>query len=99
MTITATSAGTAAADTISAGLYGRVSTTDQSVIRQHRENLAACELHGWRPVEYDDEGLSASRFAGRHGGANRRDYGRLLADLSAGRLGVLIFWEASRGDR
>jgi DNA invertase Pin-like site-specific DNA recombinase len=88
-----------AADTITAGLYGRVSTTDQSVIRQHTENLDACEKYGWRPAEYADEGLSASRFAGRHGGANRRDWGRLLADLSASRLAVLILWETSRGDR
>jgi site-specific DNA recombinase len=87
------------ADTIHAALYHRVSTTDQSTARQHDENLAACERYGWQPVEYDDPGLSASRFAGRKGGANRKDYGRLLADLAAGQLGVLIFWEASRGDR
>jgi DNA invertase Pin-like site-specific DNA recombinase len=94
VTITATSA-----DTITAGLYGRVSTTDQSIIRQHTENLAACERHGWRPVEYDDPGLSASRFAKRGGGADRPQYRRLLADLSAGRIGVLVLWEPSRGDR
>ena len=80
-------------------MYARVSTADQSIARQHAENLAACERHGWRPEEYDDPGLSASRFAGRKGGANREHYGRLLADLSAGRLQVLIFWEVSRGDR
>jgi site-specific DNA recombinase len=82
-----------------AALYARVSTTDQSVIRQHEANLAACERAGWAPVEYDDPGLSASRFAGRNGGASRKDWGRLLADLAAGRIGVLVLWEASRGDR
>jgi DNA invertase Pin-like site-specific DNA recombinase len=88
-----------AADTIRAALYHRVSTADQSIARQHAENLAACERYGWEPAEYDDLGLSASRFAGRRGGANRAHYGRLLADLSAGQLGVIVLWEASRGNR
>jgi site-specific DNA recombinase len=86
-------------DIVRAALYARVSTTDQSLIRQHVANLAACERAGWAPVEYDDPGLSASRFAGRNGGASRKDWGRLLADLAAGRIGVLVLWEASRGDR
>ena len=38
---------------------------------------------------------SASRFATRE----RKDWARLLADLAAGRFGVLMLWEASRGDR
>ena len=94
MTITTTSA-----DTIRAALYARVSTTDQSLIRQHEANLVACQQAGWEPAVYDDPGLSASRFAKRGGGADRPEYRRLLADLTAGRVGVLVLWEPSRGDR
>lgn len=86
-------------DTIRAGLYARVSTTDQSLIRQHEANLAACERYHWTPVEYDDPGLSASRFAKRGGGDDRKEWRRLIADLAAGKLDVLVLWEPSRGDR
>lgn len=70
MTITATRA-----DTIRAALYARVSTTDQSLIRQHEANVAACQQAGWEPVVYDDPGLSASRFAKRGGGPTARSTG------------------------
>jgi len=63
VTITTTSA-----DTIRAALYARVSTSDQSVLRQREANLAACREAGWQPEEYDESGLSASRFAKRGGG-------------------------------
>ena len=86
-------------DTVWAALYAWVSTTDQGIIRQHEANLAACERYGWIPVEYDDPRLSASRFAKRDGGSNRQEWRRLLADLTAGKIDVLVLWEPSRGDR
>src|SRR5258707_13672162 len=87
------------ADVITAALYQRVSTTDQALGRQYEENRAAVARHGWRAVEYEDPGQSASRFARPGGGASREQWGRLLADLAAGKIGVLVLWEASRGDR
>ncbi len=86
-------------DTPRAALYQRVSTTDQSIARQAAENYEAAQANGWAPAEYEDPGQSASRFAGSNGGANRKHWARLLADITAGQVDVLILWEASRGDR
>jgi resolvase-like protein len=65
--------------TVRTALYQRVSTGDQALPRQYEENLAAAR-HGRQVTEYEDPGESASRFAGRHGGTNRKGWGRLLAD-------------------
>ena len=83
-------------DTIRAALYQRVSTSDQDAARQNQENRDACQRHGWQAAEYGDPGKSASRFA-RHNG--REDWSRLLADITAGQVNVLVLWEPSRGDR
>jgi site-specific DNA recombinase len=82
-----------------AAMYARVSTTDQSLARQYEENRAAAARYGWEVTEYEDPGESASRFARGNGGAKRKQWGKLLADLAAGRIDVLILWEVSRGDR
>jgi DNA invertase Pin-like site-specific DNA recombinase len=73
----------------------RVSTTDQNVARQDQANREAAEQAGWHITEYDDPGLSASRFATR----DRPGWSRLRADLAAGRIDVIVLWEPSRGDR
>jgi site-specific DNA recombinase len=95
-------------DVARAGLYQRVSQlataadrqTARSIEQQNEGNREACQRHGWLPVaEYADPGLSASRFAGAKGGANREHYWRALADVKAGRLDVLVLWEPSRGSR
>ena len=44
---------------------------------------------------YADPGLSASRFATK----DRPEYKRLLADVEAGKLDVVVLWESSRGGR
>src|SRR5260221_9327138 len=67
----------APADVITAALYQRVSTTDQALGRQYEENRAAVAPHGWRAVEYEDPGPSASRFARPAGGPSREQWGRL----------------------
>jgi DNA invertase Pin-like site-specific DNA recombinase len=96
-TVTSTSTIIAGTDTVRAGLYQRVSTKDQNVVRQNRENREAAEERGWEASEYDEpRGRSASRFAHHTG---RAEYAKLTADLAAGRLDVLVLWEVSRGDR
>jgi DNA invertase Pin-like site-specific DNA recombinase len=93
MTTTATST-----DTIRAGVYERVSTKDQSAARQSYENGQAVDERGWHlAATYDaDCGKSASRHA-RHQG--RGDHARLLADVTAGALDVVVLHEVSRADR
>jgi DNA invertase Pin-like site-specific DNA recombinase len=85
-------------DVIRAGVYERVSTKDQSAARQSYENGRAIDERGWAlAATYDaDCGKSASRHA-RHGG--RGDHARLLADVAAGRLDVVVLHEVSRADR
>lgn len=81
-----------------AAAYQRVSTKDQEADRQNEANRAAAARSGWGLTEYEEK-LSASRFAGKGGGADRKQYRQLLADIIAGLVDVLILWEASRGDR
>jgi site-specific DNA recombinase len=96
------------AEHLRAGLYGRVSlqrkrkkgaratAEDRSCRQQDEANSAACERYGWSvAARYADPGRSASRFAR----AAREDYERLLADITARRLDVVVFWESSRGGR
>ncbi|MGH3682783.1 MAG: recombinase family protein, partial [Natronosporangium sp.] len=79
-----------------AGLYARQSHgKDRSITQQ----LDACRqdaaAEGYQvAAEYQDK-VSASRHARRP----RDDWPRLLADLAAGRLDVVVVWESSRGDR
>lgn len=87
------------ADTIRAALYQRVSTKDQDTERQNQENRDAAGRNGWHVTEYADPGESASRFAGRNGGANRDGYRRLMNALTAGAVDVVVFWDSARGSR
>lgn len=87
-----------------AGIYDRVSTAvkragvydARSVDEQDQANRAACLDHAWLvATSYQDPDRSASRFATRE----REDWPRLMADLEAGQLDVLVLWEPSRGSR
>jgi site-specific DNA recombinase len=89
----------AQADTIRAALYQRVSGDDQEAERQNEANRLAAEREGWQAAEYNETALSASRFAGRRGGASREVWRAILADIAAGEVDVLVLWEPSRGDR
>lgn len=92
---------------VRAGVYQRVSklATAQdhreierarSINEQNKANQDECDQHGWTVTErYEDPGLSASRFATKA----RPEYRRLLADIQAGKLDVVVLWESSRGDR
>jgi DNA invertase Pin-like site-specific DNA recombinase len=79
-----------------AGLYGRNSKgLDKSIDDQIVEGRQAGEDNGWSIVAEYSDGVSASRF----GRKVRRDWHRLLSDLDAGLLDVIITWEPSRADR
>ena len=84
-----------------AGLYDRVSKKAtgkeaRSLASQKERNEDACGQHGWIiAARYTDPGISASRYARR----GRDDWPRLLADIAAGVLDVVVLWESSRGDR
>lgn len=84
-----------------AAILGRVSQDAsreaRSVHQQQDKNREACDANGWiipPGGEYQDVG-SASRFAARA----REDWPRLIQDLDAGRYGVVVMWEPSRGSR
>jgi site-specific DNA recombinase len=98
-----TSTITAPAATIRAGLYQRVSTTDQDTKRQHAANRAAAAQHGWAVTEYTDDGLSASMFAKRTGkragGAARKNYRRMVQDIATGQLDLIVVHDVSRASR
>jgi DNA invertase Pin-like site-specific DNA recombinase len=75
---------------------GAAPAFEKSTEQQGDENAAAAAVRGWTIAEtYRDDGLSASRYATRA----RDEYERLLADLEAGKIDVLILWESSRGSR
>jgi len=81
---------------IRAGIYGRQSTGNAKSIKdQLTECGADVQAQGWTLVGTYQDGTSASRYARRV----RDDWARVLADIRAGQLDVLVLWESSRGDR
>lgn len=67
----------------------------KSIDDQDRENLAVCEEFGWDVVDLYRDGVSASRFGARV----RKNWNRLVADVAAGKLDIVVVWEVSRADR
>jgi site-specific DNA recombinase len=85
---------------VRAGLYARVSDDQDERSRsvpQQRDALSAlCGREGWRvAASYEEPDRSASRFSRKA----RPEWARLLADVSQGRIDVVVLWESSRGDR
>jgi DNA invertase Pin-like site-specific DNA recombinase len=84
-----------------AGVYNRVSDDQngrsKSTGQQDDENREAAEAEGWviAATYTEPEGASASRFATKV----REEWERCRADLDAGKLDVLVMWEASRSAR
>jgi site-specific DNA recombinase len=79
-----------------AGVYGRQSRNKaKSIAEQITAGIGVVAENGWQLANTYQDGSSASRYA-RQG---RDDWQRVLDDIAAGRLTVLILWEASRGDR
>lgn len=67
-----------------------------SVNEQDGENAEHAERLGWTMTEtYRDNSISASRYSRKE----RGDWERLLGDIAADQLDVLILWESSRGSR
>ena len=83
--------------------YLRVSSDKSGRLRspeeQHADNERAGQQHGFILAEpyAENEAVSASRY----GTKTRGEFGRLVADLEAGRFGadLLLLWESSRGSR
>lgn len=79
-----------------AAIYARQSKAkDRSIAEQIDAGKTACEREGRTVAEVYSDRVSASRFAR----GDRPGWNRLLADLEAGRFGMLVLWESSRGDR
>lgn len=77
-------------------MYGRQSAAKRkSINEQLAAGTAAVEDEGWELAGTYQDGTSASRYARRARGG----WARVLEDIEAGRLDVLILWESSRGDR
>jgi DNA invertase Pin-like site-specific DNA recombinase len=79
-----------------AGIYGRNSSANEkSIADQLTLGRAAVSRNGWILAgEYSDDS-SASRYRSKE----RDDWARLLADLTAGQLDVLVLWKSARGSR
>lgn len=83
-----------------AGIYDRVSQDKRrdrrSVGQQDVDNTAVCVDNGWTiGGRYVDNDRSASRFETK----DRPDWERLVADLTARKLTIIVLWEVSRGER
>lgn len=79
-----------------AGVYARQSRNKaKSITEQVDAGVAVATEHGWALAERYADGSSASRYARK----GRDDWARVLTDIKAGRLTVLVLWESSRGDR
>lgn len=83
-----------------AGLYGRAShdpkKRGRSVADQMTDNRRTCAERGYLIV---DEYVDLDRSASRHARREREDYERLVGDITAGRLDILVSWESSRVSR
>jgi DNA invertase Pin-like site-specific DNA recombinase len=83
-----------------AGLYQRVSDDQagrsRSVEQQNAAGVLAAQRYGWFVAgTYNEPDRSASRFARK----DRPEWERLLSDIAARKLDVVVLWEPSRGDR
>ncbi len=86
--------------TLRAGLYGRASSDPKkrgrSVADQMTDNRRLCTERGWQIV---DEYIDLDRSASRHARKVREDYERLIRDIQARKIDVVVAWEASRLQR
>jgi DNA invertase Pin-like site-specific DNA recombinase len=79
-----------------AGIYSRESQgNEDSIASQNAQLDRRCEREGWRITARYSDGTSASRFQRK----TRGDWPKLVADVQAGKLDVIVLWESSRGDR
>lgn len=85
-------------DPLTAWLYARrsrVSDNQASVTDQVERGQEVIDASGWQLGEILNEEVSASRYARK----DREAWPVLLEAIEAGKVGVLVLWESSRGDR
>jgi len=80
------------AKTIRAGIYARVSTTDQEPENQLRELRRYCEARDWTITEYVDTGVSGAKD-------RRPAVDRLMTDAHRRRLDTVVVWRLDRFGR
>lgn len=79
-----------------AGIYARQShAKERSIAQQVTALRKECAGAGWEVYDIYTDRVSASRFTR----GDRPDWKRLISDLEAGKLSILVMWESSRGDR
>lgn len=79
-----------------AGVYGRQSRGKaKSIAEQLGICIADVHTQGWTLTEQYQDGSSASRYARKA----RDEWQRVLADIDAENIDVLVIWESNRGDR
>ena len=72
-----------------AGIYARVSTSDQDCDLQLRDLHEYCQRREWKAIEYVDTGVSGVR-------SSREHLDRLMHDARRGKLDVVICWRFDR---
>jgi DNA invertase Pin-like site-specific DNA recombinase len=78
--------------TTRAGIYARVSTTDQTCENQLLELRRYCEARGWTAAEYVDAGVSGAK-------ERRPALDRLMTDARQRRIDVVVCWRLDRFGR
>jgi DNA invertase Pin-like site-specific DNA recombinase len=74
---------------MTAALYARVSTPDQTTENQLIELRRYAEARGWDAVEYVDHGVSGAK-------ARRPALDRLIKAARAGQVGAVVVWKLDR---
>ncbi len=72
---------------MTAAIYARVSTEDQSNALQLTDLRGYCERNGWTAIEYTEKASSVKR---------RPVFERMLADAKAGKVDVILVWRIDR---
>lgn len=75
-----------------AGIYARVSTTDQTCENQLIDLRRYCEARGWTATEYVDTGVSGAK-------AKRPALDRLMADAQRRQIDAVVVWRLDRFGR
>jgi len=70
-------------------VYVRVSTTEQSTALQRQDLLRMCEAKGWRPVVYEDNGISGST-------ESRPQLDALMQACRQGHHSIVLVWRFDR---
>ena len=74
---------------MTAGIYLRVSTSEQNTDLQKQELLTQATLRGWDAVLYEDHGMSGAS-------TDRPSLDRLLSDAEHKKVGVVMAWKLDR---